>query len=332
MKNIALLCYGKEVEFKRTLFSVLSFFSWYDPKEKDVRVIIYTDNPDYFKPYLHEFNVAYVYVPQAEIEESTKKSGLIYRFKISVVEKTFEAYPQDDVLYIDTDTFFISNPKSLLGQLVPGQSFMHLREYSFEEMIHVYRWLSTSSLDAQQFPRDFVKLIEGKTFRIGEKQEQFHRHQHVWNAGVIGMPNCMKRYIPDIFALSDEFYLKTQWRISEQLAFTVVLNATSTLSESGDFINHYWHYKDRVDPRLNALFTGDFRKLSKNEKLLLVKKLTLKLDKLIYHEQMMTNTKNSLREKDYRNGLKFAVKALAGLPLNDDFVKIIKYRFSKAAS
>ncbi|WP_207432132.1 hypothetical protein [Sabulibacter ruber] len=310
----------------------MSFFSWCGKENEEVRVIIYTDNPDYFKPYFADLNVTYVYVSMGEIQESTNKTGLIYRFKISVVDKTFQSYPKDDILYIDTDTFFISNPKSLLKGLVPGQSFMHVQEYSFEEMIDVYKWMNTSALDAQEFPRSFVKLIESKPFSIGGKDVQLHRGQYIWNAGVIGVSSQMRQFIPDVFALSDEFYLKTQWRISEQLAFTVVLNEASKLLESAEYINHYWHYKDRVDPRLNELFTADFKKLSKNEKLLMVQKLTRKLDKLIYHEQMMTNTKNYLREKDYMSGFKFAVKALAGLPLNDDLIKIIKYRFSKAAS
>ncbi|WP_125077727.1 hypothetical protein [Rufibacter latericius] len=295
-------------------------------------MIIYTDNPDYFKPYLADFEVSYVHVPLSEIEESTKKSGLIYRFKISVIDKTYQQYPEDDVLYIDTDTFFITNPQNLLDKLVPGQSFMHLREQTFEEMVSVYKWLNTETLDAQEFPRSFLNLIESKTFKVGTQQEQFNRLQHVWNAGVIGMPRTMKKFIPDVFALSDEFFLKTKWRISEQLAFTVVLNAASKIQPSGEVINHYWHYKDRVDPRLNELFTHDFRKLNTNRRLIAVRRVTQKLDKLIYHEQMMTNTKNYLREKDYKNGVKFAFKALKGMPLNDDFVKILKYRFSKVAS
>ncbi|WP_210486159.1 hypothetical protein [Rufibacter aurantiacus] len=332
MKNVVLLCYGKEIEFKRTLFAVLSFWSWYENSKGDVRVIIYTDNPDYFKPYLVDFNITYVLVPISEIEESTKKSGLIYRFKISVIDKAFQQFPNEDVLYIDTDTFFIANPQKLFSALVPGQSFMHLREQTYEEMVEVYKWLNTATLDAQEFPRSFLRLIESKTFSVGGKQEQFNRLQHVWNAGVIGLPNSMKKYIPDVFALSDEFFLNTKWRISEQLAFTAVLNATSKILPSGDVINHYWHYKDRVDPRLNELFTLGFKKLNKNRKLIAVRRITQKLDKLIYHEQMMTNTKNYLREKDYKNGFKYAFKALKGMPLNDDFVKIIKYRFSKVAS
>ncbi|MBC3539175.1 hypothetical protein ACFSC6_05655 [Rufibacter sediminis] len=331
MKNVVLLCYGKEVEFKRTLFAVLSFWSWYDNSKNDVRVILYTDNPNYFKPYLLDFEVVYVHVPLSEIQESTKKSGLIYRFKISVIDKTYTLYPQDDVLYIDTDTFFTSNPRKLLDALVPGQSFMHLREQTFEEMVGVYKWLNTEKLDAQEFPRSFLRLIESKTFSVDKREEQFNRFQYVWNAGVIGLPNNMKNVIPDVFALSDEFYLKTQWRISEQLAFTVVLNSVSKIQASGDVINHYWHYKDRVDYRLNELFEPGFKKLNQKRKLIAVKALTQKLDKLIYHEQMLTNTKVYLREKDYLNGVKYAYKALKGIPLNDDFVKILKYRFSKAA-
>lgn len=327
-----MLSFGTEKEYKRAIFSILSFWSWFDEKKSGVRFIIYTDNTEYFKPFLLGLDIIYKNISSKEIQESNAITGYKYRFKISVVEKTFALYPDDDLIFIDTDTFFFTNPQQLLSALVPGQSLMHLREYTFEDAIDIYKWENTSTLDGQQFPRSFVQLIESKSFLIGDKNVDFNRHQYIWNSGVLGLTKEMAAYIPNVYALTDEFYAKTKWRISEQLAFGLVLNSVSKLLETGDYISHYWHYKDRIDLRLNEVLTIDFEKSSLKNKLSAVRKKTLKFCKLIHHEQMMTNTKNYMREKDYKNGLKYAVKAFIGLPLNDDLIKIIKYRLSQVKS
>jgi hypothetical protein len=53
------------------------------------------------------------------------------------------------------------------------------------------------------------------------------------------------------------------------------------------------------------------------------------LHKFLYHERMITSTKDSFREKDYSSGLKYAGKAFLAIPLNDDLLKIVRFRFAK---
>jgi len=330
MKNVVVLSFGTEKEWKRAIFTVLSFWSWFEGNEQNVRVLIYTDNPEYFASYLKDFKVSYVNISLAEIKKSVEKTGYMYRFKISVVERTFTHYPNDDLLFVDTDTFFIVNPHRLLEELQPGKSFMHLREYTFDEGI--YKWLKPSTPATQRYPRDFINLIENKSFSIANQEIKFNRFQYVWNSGVLGFTNEIVPYLPDVYALTDEFYAKSAWRISEQIAFTLVLNQVTKISEAVKYLNHYWFYKDRVDLRLDEFLNHNFRSLSLLEKKAAVKKLTQKMDKLIYHEQMVTNTKESVHDKDYVSAFKFAAKALFGVPLNDDLIKILKYRFSKLAS
>jgi hypothetical protein len=325
MVNFVLFSFGNEVEYKRAVFSVLSFWCW-NADPTSYRVIIYTDNIAYFAQYLSEFEITYVHISIAEIEEINNKSGLIYRSKIAVIDKTFNLYPEDKLCYIDTDTFFISHPDHLAHAIVEGKSVMHLREYTLEDAIDIYRWMNTNSLNAQEFPRSFIRHIESRTFTIGEKQEKFTRQHYIWNAGVLGLNNEIAPYIKDVFTLSDDFYEKTKWRVSEQMAFTLVLGAVTQLQESAESINHYWHYKDRIDPRIAEILSGSFTELSKDEKIHVIRKTVDKFSKLLLFESLATKTKDAFREKDYSSGISFALKALGRTPLNDDFIKIIKYR------
>jgi len=333
MKNIVLLSFGKEYEWKRAIFSILSFWGWYEGKKDDVRTIIYTDNPDYFNTYLSDFDITYVKTSYAEIREVKRNAGgNMFRIKISVLERTFAQYPDDDLLYIDTDTFFRTNPQPLLDGIKPGQSFMHLRERTFEEAIDWAKWEQDGITDFQKFPKSFVQLIESQNFNIGGKEVTFNRSQYMWNAGALGMSKEMASYIPDIYALNDEFHARTLWRLSEQSAFSLVLNEVTTLSEAEEYINHYWSFKKQVDLRLKDLLTDNFIKLTVTDKIESVKQFTQRLDKYLYHEHMISQTRNSLREKDFKSALTFVTKAVTSVPLNDDLVKSIKYRLFKMAS
>jgi len=336
MKNIVLLSYGKETEYKRAIFCILSFWKWYGNSSDQIRVVIYTDNIDYFKSFLTDFDVLYRPTTISEINDFIRETGYMYRFKISVIDQTFVEYPNDDLLFIDTDTFFITNPKPLLDAIIPGQCFMHEREYSFEEGIDVWRMMNTKhTADAdklEKYPKSFIALIESKTFSIAGKEVKFNRNDHVWNSGVLGISKEVFTYIPDVFALTDEFFLKTRWRISEQIAFTFVLKSFSKVLPASQYLNHYWYYKDRVDIRLNELFTDNFKKLNKTDKILVVGKLIKRLNKRLHHEQMMTDTIVALRKKNFKEGIKNTFKAVTSLPLNADFIEIIKYRLGQKIS
>jgi len=333
MKNVILLSFGKEYEWKRAVYAILSFWGWYDGDKDEVRTIIYTDNQEYFDAYLFDFNITYVNLPLSEIREIKKQAGgNMFRIKISVVERTFNQYPEDDLLYVDTDTFFTTNPKPLLDTIKSGFSFMHLRERTFEEAVDWAKWENTSTINFQEFPRSFIQLIESKSFFIGPEEVKFNRFQYMWNAGVLGLPKEIATYLPDIYSLNDEFHAKTVWRLSEQTAFSLVLTTVTQVSEANDYINHYWSFKKQVDLRLKTLLTDKFKKLNANDKIAFVKQFTQKMDRYLYYEQMITKTRYCLREKDFRSALKFGAKAVKSVPLNDDLVKSIRYRLSRIGS
>jgi len=333
MKNVILLSFGKEYEWKRGVFAILSFWSWFEGNKDNVRTIVYTDNPEYFKAYLSDFDITYVHTSLEEIRDIKSKSGgNMFRIKIAVVERTFLQYPEDDLLYVDTDTFFRTNPQSLLEEIKPGQSFMHLQERTFEDAVDWAKWENNGIIDFQQFPKLFIKHIESKSFTIKNQEVNFNRFQFMWNAGVLGLNKEIASYIPNIYALNDEFYDKTVWRLSEQTAFSLVLETVSHLYEAVDYINHYWSYKKQVDLRLKELLTDSFKKLNLNSKQTVVKEFIQKLEKFLYHEKMISQTRDSFREKDFKSALKFGAKVFSSVPLNDDLVKSIKYRFFKIAS
>lgn len=330
--NVVLLSYGNRTEYNRALFALLSFWAWNRTTVHDVRIVLYTDNQPFFEKHLAGIPVTYKPITAQAVGDINAVSGCSFRVKIHVVESTLNAFPDSDLFYLDTDAFFSGDIASVLQSISAGCSIMDEPEFTFEEFIEVYRWDSVPGYDAQQSPRNFVKLIESKQFSIGNEPVKFHRKQIGWNAGILGMSKNMRHCIKDVFTLADEFYHHTQWRISEQLAFTVVLGHLTKLKPSGENINHYWHYKDRVDARLQKLFTLDFDRLSFEEKLEQSKALSRSMNALLHHEKMVTSTKRALREKQLGAGLAYATKALTSIPLNRDFVEILKYRVRQYAA
>jgi len=307
MKNLVILSYGNRVENRRAVGAVMSFWAWYSGDKEEVRTIIYTDDPDYFRSLLENLPLEYVLLTLPMLDAMLNGGDYIHRRKIAVIDETYKKYPLEDVLFIDSDTFFIADPKDWLKSFKEGKSFMHVAEFSFEKAVQHF-----TSFQQEIFPISFINLIESKKFYIDNIEEQLNRNQVSWNSGVLGLPSNIGKYMKDIFALSDEFYEKTSWRISEQLAFSLVLQLKTEVYPSNQYVYHYWSPRQKVvmDSILMSFFTERMTKQSQNSLLKKMRLSTKRWKEYIELNNMKYEVNNSFSNKYYLRGCKYIVHTI----------------------
>jgi len=266
-----ILAYGSGREHQRAIFAILSFWAWYKGSRTKVQTLVFTDRPDAFTPYLTGLPVIYKPLTKEGLEEMYGPYRYIHRAKVAIIDKVFQEYPSDSVLFCDADTFFVADPATLLQRLRPGISVMHLREYRYTRAIP--KWATPEY--AKQIQTG-IDLIESRTYVVGDKTHQFTKRQYMYNSGVLGLTPEVAELIPDIYYMTDTLHGNHKWIVSEQVAFSLALPTKTRLLCSSQYVFHYWHkaLKASMDGLLDNLLNENFKNLHLSAQLLDVRQLT----------------------------------------------------------
>lgn len=227
--------FGRESEYRRAIFTVLSAFCFCSDPIKDLKVVLFTDNPSFFKKWLKDLNVHFVLLTPQKIKKMRGSIDFIHRMKIALIEETFELFPNSKIFYIDSDTFFTDDPILGFNQVNETTASMHFLEYQYKEVKDL-------ALPAGQTFRDFYHTIKnykyhsllGPTFNFSGESES-------WNAGVMIFAPQHKEIIADVYKLTHSFYPQTQNHASEQYAFSLMLKNTYNLIPCEKLVYHYWY-------------------------------------------------------------------------------------------
>lgn len=310
-KNIIYLSYGNEREYNRTVFSIMSFFSWCNIDLAGVRITIYTDKPSYFDTYLAEFDVEYFFLTKELLATMLNGTGFIHRIKVAVIDLTFKKFPQQHVIFLDSDTFFLRNPFRLINDFSTNKSFMHLREYKLVEAVQRF-----GVFNQAEYPLAFNNYIEKHEFLILDRIERFTLQDYSWNSGVLGLNSSFSKYMNSVLRLTDEFYANSQWFISEQLAFSLVLQKTTEVRPCDDLIVHYWGLRQKrlMDGLIAAFLSNHSAKDLLKKKS--IKKQTKKWLKMIEVDIILDQALISISTASYYHGLKQVIKLGLKNPLH----------------
>lgn len=308
-KNLVLLSYGNEAEYLRAIFCVLSFFAWYDRDEALPRIIIYTDKPDFFYNHLGKEHIEYYLITSNELVEMLNQTGFLHRRKVKVIDLTFQRYPDDDVLFLDSDTFIIAEPSSLIAALEPGFSYMHKKEYTINTGLDLF-----TSYNQAEYPQAFLRYILSRDFEIGGGVETFSGADYSWNSGVLGLHRNFSHYMDNVLELTDGFYNSSKWFISEQLAFSFILQRKTTIKPADHLVLHYWGKREKEV--MDQLLIGFFKKafgVGKRDKIL-IQNLTITWKKQLEIESIVGQAVASIKAKDWYYGTKKIVQLLVKQP------------------
>lgn len=334
MTNLVLLSYGNTVEYRRGVFAVLSFFSFYDSRElpTDVKVIIYTDSDAYFSQYFRGLPVEYVVLSDEQLTEMMGPASFRHRVKALVLGEVLQNHPTDKLLYFDGDTFFIRQPEPLLAHICPGVSVMHTVEFAFDAN-------ADAALPNGKAVRDFIAILDGQVFHTTRGEERFLGSQFSWNAGVIGLAPTAAAYMPDVYQFIDYMYPLTHWHIIEQLAFSLILQTRDTMQPAEEYIYHYWEGSKKVaaDALLAQAMDHGFVDQPIAEKLRTVRALVDELPKAM-QAYLLAHGEIGLREKailDFNAnlfwaGYRAAFRYLLKVPTDKKFVKDVLYHTKRA--
>jgi hypothetical protein len=318
MKNLILLSYGREADYRMAIFAVLSFWAWFSGKKSDVRTFIFTDNPEYFYPSLSDLDIKYELLSPSKLDSMMGGMDYIHRRKIGVINEVFDRYPSDDLIFLDSDTFFMSDALPWFQIFAPGNSFMHSAEYTFEEAVKRY-----STFNQAQYPEAFIRLIENRAFLINKAETYFHRKQVSWNSGVLGLTKEIASLLPDVFSLTDEFYRATLWNTSEQIAFSLALQTKTKVLPCEQYVFHYWGQRQKklIDQILVPLVNNDFVCLDLKKRLEIVKELSSSFPKRIQLDKLKERSINAFSKNYFLSGCKYALYAFAESPFDFHFLK-----------
>ncbi|WP_038029203.1 hypothetical protein [Thermonema rossianum] len=307
----------------RTILSVLSLLGNYALTPGD-RLLIYTDEPAYYEPFLSGVPVEYKLLPEAKIKEMMGPDDLIHRVKIGVIEDAACTYPQNNIFYIDSDTFFFAPIGDLLQKIAPHRSVMHKFEYEMT-------FLGTYPLHDKDHFRAVYETLRHKTFHIAGKAVRIRPEDFAsWNAGIIGLHHSNAAWLREVYELTDQLYESARNHACEQYAFSYVLQKRTELLSCEHCNRHYWHRieKQIVDEFLQRKLTKEFERLPLPLKIEHAGKwCRFLLKKIPKHPYWLRySAMIAFQERQFVKGYWLAMKTLAAAPRQDvAFFKDIAY-------
>ncbi|MBX0290503.1 hypothetical protein K3G63_08645 [Hymenobacter sp. HSC-4F20] len=318
MKNFIVLSYGRQNEYQRAVFAVLSFWAWYRGDRASVQTIIYTDNPAFFQPYLAGLPVQYELLTPEQLTHMKGPARYVHRVKVLLLELVFTRFPARDILYIDTDTFFVADPAPLLARLTPATSLMHQPEYLLQDAVGVF-----AEFGQQHYPEQLLELLAREAFQVAGQPARFYSRQMAWNSGVLGVSRQHAGLLPDVLKLADTFFARTRWFVSEQLAFSLVLQNQSQLVGCQAYLLHYWGRRQKclMDAQLTGLLQPGFQQTSLPERLRRVRQLTGPWQRQVEADRLREGALYAFTNRQPAAGVKYALKSLTKAPFSRYFLR-----------
>jgi len=221
--NVLYLVFGENQQnHAQAYFSICSFLGHMDAND---RVYVMTDAPNFYERLNGRIDI--LTINKTQLDDWQGKHQFFWRAKIKAIEYICGLYPEESVLYLDTDTFLYSNIKKLKSDL--KNSVMHLNEGALSKLKS-----KTEKLMWQQ--------VENQTFG----GVQIQSHHCMWNAGTVGIPAHKGLDICQL-ALNicdDMLVANITRRLIEQFALGVALSENGDMKPADKYIGHYWSNKD----------------------------------------------------------------------------------------
>lgn len=311
--SLVVQSYGREAEYSRGIFAIWSFFAHSDYSKGESQALLFTDNPEYFKPYLKGLPVVYRLLTTEKIKAMRGAIDFVHRVKIEIIAEAFQLI-DGPLFYLDSDTCFIQNPNFVVRELNPRKVFMHQYEYRFEAMKAI-------PLPAGTPFHLFYDFVMGQAFRLTDGTTiEISSEQVSWNAGVIVLLPEHQKFLPDVLKLTDDFYPDTHHHGCEQYAFNIVLGKKLSMGTCPETVFHYWPVvqKTIADIFLSDKITRKWAQATVEQKRNDIKKWTLALPAFIASHSLMlrNNAVQYFHENNFKAAWPLAIRVLFRHPLD----------------
>jgi hypothetical protein len=213
--------YGHPDILNEALISIASVYG-YSTSSRAFQIVLYTDSASYFQSRL-PFDIQYVETPLSTWQEWKGEKQFVHRAKIKMLQHFVAGY-SGNILYCDTDTYFLQSPFLLFDQIQEGYLLMHTDEGILERSQNLV----------------FKKLDK---FLRKYKAHSIPPSTHMWNAGVLGFSSQEKGLLDQVAQLSDDLYNAYPKHVMEQLSFSFYFQQKK-LKACEESIFHYWDFKE----------------------------------------------------------------------------------------
>ncbi len=223
--------HGSYEYLNEAVFALLSYYAYH--KENENKVVVYTDNVDYFKQKLPS-DIEYVLLNKEIIKKWAGDINFVHRIKIELL-KDFSNRFSGNVLYLDSDTYFKQNISELFNHINNGSYVMSLDEGAMGERKNKI----IRNFDNYLKNKDYQAIINGKKFT-------FSKNTRMYNAGAIGVNIPDDNEVFDnALTLTDYIYPENPSHVVEQFAFCFLLQSKKpNIIEAEPLIHHYWYFKE----------------------------------------------------------------------------------------
>ena len=233
--NLLYVTFGSNVNIHlQAAFSVCSFLS---QKDSIASINIITDSPEHYT--ILESHVNIIKVTEAQLKDWQGEYNFFWRIKIKAIEMLCHLYPNEPILYLDTDTFLFTKIDLLKQQLQSGKALMHENEGALA--------LKKSKTEKKMWQQVGSKKFGSCTILSTDC---------MWNAGVVAIPNTQNG-TDCALALTicdDMCKANVTKRLIEQFALSVALEKCYGLIEARSSIAHYWSAKKIWDKEIADFF------------------------------------------------------------------------------
>lgn len=231
MNTLVYLVYGSRHEYQLELtYSVLSAVHWARRSGRELRIALVTDEAHRRL----DLPVETLTFSPTEFALWTDAGGYRHAAKAYALLRALDHY-QGKVVLLDTDTYLRTDPGLLFEQVGPGRSVMHNCELTLGE---------------DSYLRPILQRLRGVRPRYPITEAT-----RIYNSGVIGLDHSDRALAEDALWLMKELYARYPAINVEQLAFGIVLNHATTLTDCPALVKHYFGYgRGFIHEQIAALF------------------------------------------------------------------------------
>ena len=192
--------------------------------KKDFEVVICTDVDLTIEWASFDFKITVNILSRNQVSEWLSGTNYLLILKPRMIQDFLEHH-QGNVLFLDTDTFFMRDPADLFDAVGKGKLVMHLKENTITKR---------KSFRENVLPHTF-RLTNGEEFRIS-------RSTGMWNSGVIGISNRHAGLLEEVLFLIDQMWKIGRWHTVEQFALSYFFQREGKIIPADRYVMHYWFF------------------------------------------------------------------------------------------
>jgi hypothetical protein len=244
MNYILYNAFGEQKYISETIYSILSFFHLSNNDLNEIKIVVYTDKVDSFQDvFKGRENIILEDISKDTILNWLNGRSYMPRLKIKSLQHFFGKY-NENVLVIDSDTFFIENIDQLFEKIKQNQLIMYSKCTPVNDVLEAYK------VYAEYLPKLllaeyslYMDVKSNHSISDGNKSYNVDPSFQPFNSGVLGINKSYAHLLSKILSLSDMIEKKYNYWCAEEIAFSIILQSVQAVLVCDGLIYHYANAK-----------------------------------------------------------------------------------------